>query len=106
MAEIVNPFFNRIVNQQVRPMAERARNLLILAQASASTFAAIEAELASADSSDVIQDGRFDEDGIPPITVGQFRDCMGILSDLVTQINSDPRLASILSICVREVPIN
>lgn len=102
MAEIINPVLNRVIAEQVRPMAEQARNLLVEGQAAAPGLTAILAGLANADDADIVQDGRLTE-GVAPLTVGQFRACVGVLSDIVTQVNADPRLGAILSACVRPV---
>lgn len=105
MATINNPVLNRALSEQVRPMAERARGLLILAQASAAGLAQLTASLAGSDDADVIDDGRLAE-GVPPLTVGQFRAATALLGDLVAQINADPRLPAVLSACVRSVEVN
>jgi hypothetical protein len=100
MATIQNPVFNAVIGEQVRPMAEAARNLLIQAQAAAPGLSGMAAALAQADDADILDDGRTAE-GVPPITVGDFRACVGVLGDIVAQVNADPRLASILGACVR-----
>lgn len=104
MAEINNPVFVRLVSEDIRPMAEQARNLLVQAQAAAPGLAAMVAGLGEADDADIIQDNRLGE-GVAPITAGQVRACVGVLADLVTQINADPRLGAILGACVRSARV-
>lgn len=102
MADIVNTVINRAVAEQVRPMAEQARNLLVEAQAAAPGLAQIIAGLNEAADTDIVQDNRLAE-GVAPLTVGQLRACVGVLSDIVAQVNADPRLPAILAACVRPV---
>jgi len=104
MATIQNTVFNRAISEQVRPMAERARALLVQAQASSGGLAAMTAALAGADDADVLDDGRVPE-GIAPLTVAQFRAATGLLGELVAQIQSDARLPAILAACVRPVQV-
>jgi len=103
MADINNPFLNRIVNEEVRPMAERARNLFFQAQANNSMFSNLLSQLSEFSDSDIIVDERAD---ISPLTVGNFRNVVELLSELVTQINQDPKLADVLACCVRGININ
>lgn len=105
MATIQNPVLNRAIGEQVRPMAERARGLLVQAQAAAPAIATLTAALAGADDADVIDDGRLGE-GVAPITVGQFRAATGLLTDLLATINQDARLPAVLAACVRPVEVN
>ena len=104
MADITNPVINRAIAEQVRPMAETARNLLVQAQASAPSLAADIAALTDAADADILQDGRIAE-GIAPLTVAEFRACIGLLSALVAQVNGDARLAAVLAACVRPVRV-
>lgn len=99
-----NPVLNKVVSEQVRPMAEKARNLLILAQATKPGIDVILAQLVNIPDDEIINDNRLNE-GIAPITVGQFRACAGVLSDLLVTVNTDPRLLSILGVCVRSPDI-
>lgn len=104
MATIQNPVLNRAISEQVRPMAERARGLLVQAQAAAGQIAALNAAIAEAADDDVIDDGRLAE-GVPPLTAGQFRAATAMLGELVTQISADQRLPSVLAACVRPVQV-
>lgn len=99
MAEIDNPILRAQVQQRVRPLAELARNLLVQAQADRHTLGEMVASLSEeALDTDIIVDGITDA---PPLTVGDLRNCVGVLNDIVDEVETDPRLASILAACVR-----
>lgn len=98
MAEIDNPVLRAQVQQRVRPLAELARNLLVQAQADRHTLGEMVADLSEAPDTDIVVDGIADA---PPLTVGDLRHCVGVLNDIVDEVETDPRLASILAACVR-----
>lgn len=99
---IQNPVLNRVVSEVVRPTAERARGLLIEAQAHAPTLAAAVADLAEVPDEEVIDDGRLGE-GVRPLTVGQLRACVTLLGELTVSIAADQRLPAVLGACVRPI---
>lgn len=102
---IENPILTRAINEIVRPLAERARGLLIESEVNATSLAALLTELAEVPDSETINDGRYN-DGVRSLTVGQLRDCVTMLSDLVTSINADSRLSSVLGACVRKIQVD
>ena len=102
---ISDPIINRTISEVVRPTAERARGLLIEAQAHAPRLAAIVASLEGVDDAEVLDDGR-EREGVRPLTVGQFRACVSMLGELTVSIGQDARLPSVLGACVQHIRVS
>jgi hypothetical protein len=97
---INNPVLNRVISEVVRPTSERARGLLVEAQTHAQSLASLVAALSEYPDDEIIDDGRLSE-GVSPLTVGQFRQAVGLLSELTASIAADPRLQAVFGACVR-----
>lgn len=101
MAEIVNPEINKIINEDIRPLAEKARALFAQAQMLSLYGPELVAQLEQLDNADVLNDNRINE-GVRPLTVLQLKNCINLLTDLLTTVNADSRLPSVLGACVRK----
>lgn len=101
MAEINNPILNKLVNEDIRPMAERARALFAQAQVLSNYAPELLQQLSQLNDDDIINDNRLTE-GVAPLTVLQLKNCINLLTDLLASVNQDARLPSVLKACVRK----
>lgn len=89
------PEASQFVSDQVRPLAELARDFIIRATPALQQWVAVEPLLV--DDEEIIEDNRIAE-GVPPVTCGQVRSFMSIIAGL-----NFAESANAISIpCVRE----
>ena len=101
MATINDPVLNKIVNEDIRPMAERARALFAQAQLMSAYSNDFLTQLNELQDDDIINDNRLNE-GVSPLNVLQLKNCINLLTDLLLLVNRDTRLPSVLNACVRK----
>lgn len=97
---IVDPVLNASVNNDVRPMCERARNLVITASALADAAGLLLGRLERFPDETVVDDQRYAE-GIPPPTVGDLRAAASFLSEVLPVMVRHPAYPVLCKLCVR-----
>lgn len=97
---ISDPVLTASISNDVRPMCERARNLVITASALADAAGAMLGRLSQAPDDEVVDDGRYAE-GIPPPTVGDLRAAAKFLEDVLPVMVAHPSYPVIRKLCVR-----
>ena len=99
-----HPSHNQHLQEALRPMAERLRNILYSGQANLGRHAEFMALLAAhPNQDDVLIDGRASE-GVPPMTVGQMLTACQFLVAMLTWSQTPPNLdngTTALRLCVR-----
>lgn len=97
---IVDPVLNASVNNDVRPMCERARNLVITASALADAAGLLLGRLGQLPDDTIVDDGRYGE-GVPPPTVGDLRAAAQFLEDVLPVMARHAAYPVICKLCVR-----
>lgn len=97
---ISDPVLTASISNDVRPMCERARNLVITASALADAAGAMLGRLSQAPDDEVVDDGRYAE-GIPPPTVGDLRAAAQFLADVLPVMAGHAAYPVIRKLCVR-----
>lgn len=97
---ISDPVLTASISNDVRPMCERARNLVITASALADAAGAMLGRLSQAPDDEVVDDGRYAE-GIPPPTVGELRACAQFLEDVLPVMTRHAAFPVVQKLCTR-----
>lgn len=99
-----HPHHNLHLQESLRPMAERLRNILYSGQANIDRHAAFMALLAAhPNQNDLLDDGRTSE-GVQPMTVGDMLTACQFLVDILTWSQTQPNFnngTTALRLCVR-----
>jgi hypothetical protein len=99
-----HPDANLFVQEGLRPLAERFRNILYASQANIGRLQSLMAILAAhPNQSDLVDDGRTAE-GVQPMTVAQLLTTCNFIVELLTWSQTPPNLdngTTALRLCVR-----
>lgn len=102
---VTDPVVIRSVNEDVRPMCERARNLVVCSSALAAGAPLMLARLEGHRDDERIEDGREEAEGIPAVTVGEAKALAQFLADILPAMENHPYYPLVRKTCIRNVSL-
>lgn len=105
MADVTDPRVIRFVNESIRPLCEKVRNLKAAGDITLLKWTSEISDLVPNDPEARIQDGR-DGEGISHLSGADINAVMSIFQSLLGALQSDPSIPAIVNKpCVRELNI-
>lgn len=104
MAEITDAEAIRFVNEQIRPMAERLRDLNALMDYARGLWIGGELMAHFANDADTVEDGR-EAEGVSRLTAKDVSDLVGQLATILTQFEETGVMDIIRKPCVRTMRV-
>ena len=97
----VIPFLVRSINEDVRPLCEKAAILVVSGSIMAESVGTLMSRLEGIADDEIVDDGRASE-GVAPPTVGELRALASFLDETLTFMTQHAAFPTVRKLCVRK----